>query len=500
MKSKTRSLRFLFCFLIITIVSGIWLQCSHESKTPVQPKETKSLLMYAKLDPKLQNVVRIQNRYTNNIMSIPGVVGMGIGLSEKGKEVIRVFTLNSDVTDIPKKLETVPVEVKVTGMFVFFSDPTARFPRPVPIGVSTGHPAVTAGTIACRVKNSQGQVFALSNNHVYANSNNAQIGDNILQPGAYDNGINPDDAIGTLYDFEMVRFDGYENTIDAAITLSSPEQLNFSTLADGYGIPSSTTVPYYIGQKVQKFGRTTKWTHGEVTEINVTLNVCYKCNDPMCWSCEKLAKFVGQIAITSVNGNPFSDGGDSGSLIVTDDANKNPVALLFAGNPAKTIANPIDLVLQRFNVTIDDGGAGDNNPPVADFSYTTNEFTANFTDNSSDSDGSIVSWNWDFGDGITSSEQNVTHTYSSSGSFSVALTVMDDNGAANSTSQNIYVGEPPNNPPTCNFSYTSAGLAVTFTDKSSDSDGNIVSWNWTFGDDQTSTEQDTTHTYSAVGF
>jgi len=61
-------------------------------------------------------------------------------------------------------------------------------PRPAPIGVSTGHPRVTAGTIGCRVKDSSGRVYALSNNHVYAWENKASAGDNVLQPGAYDGG------------------------------------------------------------------------------------------------------------------------------------------------------------------------------------------------------------------------------------------------------------------------------------------------------------------------
>ena len=55
----------------------------------------------------------------------------------------------------------------------------------MPIGVSTGHPAITAGTIGARVTDGT-NVFALSNNHIYANSNNAAIGDSALQPGSID--------------------------------------------------------------------------------------------------------------------------------------------------------------------------------------------------------------------------------------------------------------------------------------------------------------------------
>jgi hypothetical protein len=67
-------------------------------------------------------------------------------------------------------------------------DPTGRFDRPVPIGVSTGHPDITAGTIGARVKDSDGNIYALTNNHVYADENRASIGDKVLQPGAFDGG------------------------------------------------------------------------------------------------------------------------------------------------------------------------------------------------------------------------------------------------------------------------------------------------------------------------
>ncbi len=82
--------------------------------------------------------------------------------------------------------------------------------------------------------------------------------------------------------------------------------------------------------------------------------------------CVKLARFVNQIAITP---GDFSGGGDSGSLIVTSDANLNPVGLLFAGGDTRTIANPIDPVLASFGVTIDDSGT-EPPPPVTDLAIT----------------------------------------------------------------------------------------------------------------------------------
>lgn len=87
-------------------------------------------------------------------------------------------------------------------------------------------------------------------------------------------------------------------------------------------------------------------------------------------------------------------------------------------------------------------GAPDNVAPEAGFSHQTSDLTAYFTDSSLDSDGSIVSWAWDFGDGNSSSAQNPTHTYASAGGYNVELTVNDDDGATAVASQIIVVDEP----------------------------------------------------------
>jgi len=315
--------------------------------------------------PGLERAIEVQEKYNQQLMAMPLVVGTGVGLTAEGLPAVKVFTRIPGAS-VLRALEGVPVEVEVTGMFVARSDPTTGFARPVPIGVSTGHPDITAGTIGARVKDAQGNVYALSNNHVYANGNDAKIGDSALQPGPYDGGSEPDDVIGNLYDFEPIKFDGSDNYIDAAIASSTTSLVGYSTPSDGYGTPSSTTVSAYPDlPAVQKYGRTTGWTHGSVSGINVTVDVCYEvqCNPVSC-RCKKSARFVDQIAITS---GEFSAGGDSGSLIVTDDESKNPVGLLFAGSDTHTIANPIDLVLNRFNVSIDDGTPPE---PVTDIAIT----------------------------------------------------------------------------------------------------------------------------------
>lgn len=353
------------CFIVgilgvlLALSLVLWMGC--ESDIPSKPEATEETTVYgAPPQSVIDRVMAIQNRHTHRLMAIPGVVGTATGLGAGGRPAVMVLTEKPGVAGIPGLLDGVPVIPKVTGEIRALKppsdkpgkppkpdpepepDPTARFDRPVPIGVSTGHPNITAGTIGCRVTKG-GEIYALSNNHVYADENTAEIGDNALQPGPYDGGVDTGDAIGTLAAFETIVFStSANNLIDAAIALSSTVLLGNATPSDGYGTPKSTTTEAAFNMKVMKYGRTTGQTSGRVYALNATVDVGYDSGT---------ARFAGQIIITP---GKFSAPGDSGSLVVTGgrDARK-PVGLLFAGSDIMTIANPIDTVLEHFGVTID---------------------------------------------------------------------------------------------------------------------------------------------------
>lgn len=266
--------------------------------------------------------------------------------------------------------------------------------RPAPGGCSVGHYRITAGTLGAWFR-SNGKNVVLSNNHVLANSNEASLGDNILQPGPYDGGEFP---IARLTDFEQIAFDdgsgvpkpdkgdkggipgksgaarafwavakGVPNGL--ARLVGCPYRLALRKLSVGaYAEPgqnimdaaiaeqwddSSNLVRYDIldigtitpeladptvGLEVHKRGRTTEYQTGVITGVDATVQVGYGDN--------KVATYVDQVVIDKAG---FSAGGDSGSLILTKPDNR-PVALLFAGGDTITIGSPIKPIFERFGL------------------------------------------------------------------------------------------------------------------------------------------------------
>ncbi|MGH9054712.1 MAG: hypothetical protein ACRDYY_02395 [Acidimicrobiales bacterium] len=274
------------------------------------------------------------------------IVGLGFGAkmtSGSGTEdlALRVYVRTKlPLSDLPRAI-VVPAQVNSIPTDIVAVGDIRAFGRPTTSGVSVGHYRITAGTAGCITEGAvaSSDPLILSNNHVLANSNDAQIGDPILEPGPMDGG-DPNSPIGHLSDLESIRFAGPANEYDAAIaSLANPADMTPDI--PKIGRVNNPPVLANLYQSVRKYGRTTRHTVGVVVDLSADINVRYGA---------QLAAFDNQLAIVGVGG-AFSDGGDSGSLIV-DAVTRHPVALLFAGGGGTTFGSPIDAVLTRFGIRI----------------------------------------------------------------------------------------------------------------------------------------------------
>jgi PKD repeat protein len=152
----------------------------------------------------------------------------------------------------------------------------------------------------------------------------------------------------------------------------------------------------------------------------------------------------------------------------------------------------------------DGGGTGPNAPPVASFTAPscTAGVSCTFTSTSTDDNG-VTTWSWDF-DGAGTAPNGTTATasyiFAAAGSFPVLLTVGDAAGLTSSVTNNVTVAAAANLPPTAGFTPSCSGGACSFTNTSTDPDGDIVSQTWNFGDptssSNTSSEVNGAHTYT----
>jgi hypothetical protein len=283
------------------------------------------------------------------------MVGMG-----KNKVIVGVTTKmpvgvlrKKDV--IPAYVGGILTDVIQTGKIKALQARTDKW-RPAPGGVSIGHHKVTAGTLGgVVVKN--GSRMILSNNHVLADSNDAEIGDSILQPGSYDGG-GSNDKIALLHSFVPIVFDkddsgclfskwfakfwnliwwvfgrktrfrtidttAYYNKVDAALALPIEDGDIRDDILD-IGVPKQFG-EVALGDKVVKSGRTTAYTEGTVTAINAYVQVGYGGG--------KRAYFEDQIVTTYMLA-----GGDSGSWLLVKDK-ETVVGLCFAGSSETGVMN-----------------------------------------------------------------------------------------------------------------------------------------------------------------
>jgi hypothetical protein len=234
--------------------------------------------------------------------------------------------------------------------------------RPAPGGCSIGHYAITAGTFGCVVRKGETRMI-LSNNHVLANSNDAEIRDPIYQPGPHDGG-DSDDLLATLHSFIPIHFIGEEsdckfskataaslnalwstpekklnkmgvpfrpratrfmavvpqavdtNLVDAALAMPLSDDMISDEIID-IGMINGTAEGE-LGMSVQKSGRTTGYTVGVISQVLLA--------------------------------GAMSAGGDSGSAVL--DMEKNLVGLLFAGSENTTLFSPIQNVFDALGVAL----------------------------------------------------------------------------------------------------------------------------------------------------
>jgi hypothetical protein len=276
------------------------------------------------------------------------VNGMGFGYKTvKGKTTdkpcIKVYVTEKlppeqvTVEDlVPQEFMGVPLDVEEVGI-IEAQEFKVRV-RPARPGYSIGHYRITAGTFGCLVRDRCcSGIYILSNNHVLANSNAANIGDPILQPGRYDGGTLPDDLIAKLTRFVPINFGDINqyNLVDAAIAHPIETRLVRADIIN-IGIPQGCAEAG-LDMPVMKSGRTTQTTKGAVVGLDVSIAVTYGGG--------RVAYFRDQILTTNM-----SAGGDSGSLLLNTE--REAVGLLFAGSDKVTVHNRITNVLLALGVEL----------------------------------------------------------------------------------------------------------------------------------------------------
>jgi hypothetical protein len=229
--------------------------------------------------------------------------------------------------------------------------------RPVVAGISTGHYTITAGTISYFCKSeeevtnqeSQDAVFVLSNNHVFADVNNASQNDDLYQPGSIDGGTSSN-QFANLTRWVPINLGGTTpNRVDAAIgRLTDSVQYRSEICSIG---PVRNDTIAVEGMLVCKHGRTTGYTEGIVNDEAYDALVGMDHNNP-----SVVALFENQIRIEAKY--PYQQigmGGDSGSLVVTrENEGISAVGLYFAGpsNGTYGVANHIQDVLKELKIRL----------------------------------------------------------------------------------------------------------------------------------------------------
>jgi S1-C subfamily serine protease len=282
------------------------------------------------------------------------VVGVGIGEKRSkgrytGRACVTVYVAKKYAKSrvkqrdfVPQRISGVPTDVVGVGYPEAKSLPKRRRKvRPAQPGTSVGpwdYDWSMVGTFGVIVTDRANRNYILSNNHVLADENNVALGARISQPGPLDDEDGPN-AIGRLSEFVPLRFGNARNWMDAAVARLYAT-VRFEKAIMGIGAPQSAGRARR-NMRVRKYGRTTGLTEGIVRLTRFDLWHMQFDQGPV--------RIDDVLTIQGVGG-PFSQAGDSGSAIVSDD--NRVVGLLFGGYGNTDYAVPIQRILRRFQVRI----------------------------------------------------------------------------------------------------------------------------------------------------
>lgn len=209
---------------------------------------------------------------------------------------------------------------------------TDRWRPVVPAGVSVSHPKITAGTLGCYLW-LNGKAYIISNNHIIADFGQGKIGDDIIQPGSFDGGEDPQDTIAHLSWFSPYNKIG-PNKLDIATAEVLPQYIDdrIIDLQAGAQLASVSPADARLGERVVKSGRTTGITVGQVANTSVAVSV-----GGFPWG---VLIFEDCLLIEGL-----CQGGDSGSAVIGIDTG-NLVGLLFAGSDNEYYAIKISNIIR----------------------------------------------------------------------------------------------------------------------------------------------------------
>ncbi len=325
-------------------------------------------------NPRVQEVMAVQEAVTPDLMSMPDVLGTAVGQEDGGELAILVYVNlegknpAASARNIPRSLRGENVVVEFTEPFRALRKPapasgvshTAKQTPPIQLGTSGGwrydlaNGYCCGGTLGSLVQIGGAQ-YILSNYHVLesdivpgGNDIIAATGDPVIQPGLIDVGCNATNAqnaaaLHRVSSLPVSNVDASVAQVDSGMVRSDGAILEIGTI-------SSQTVAAAINQAVKKSGRTTGLSRSKITGLNASITVAY---DDECVGQAAFTKtFTGQIIIGN-RGSKFLAAGDSGSLMVEDiTTDPRAVGLLFAGSNTFAVANPIDEVLGFLGATM----------------------------------------------------------------------------------------------------------------------------------------------------